>query len=122
MNGSAEEDSVVTTEEIARLRSELDVARADNARLSRDLEQSLEYQTAITDVLSAISSSPGELQPVLDTIVATAGRLCQADYTHCRLERDGQYHVFAFDARMPGRVDHSEDPSSRKGVRLPDAF
>jgi hypothetical protein len=34
VNGSAEEDSVVTTEEITRLRSELDVARADNARLS----------------------------------------------------------------------------------------
>ena len=107
MNGSAEEDAVATTEEIARLRSELDVARADNARLSielqqrtRDLEQSLEYQTAITDVLSVISSSPGEFQPVLDTIVATAGRLCEADYAHCRLERDGQYHV-VFDARTP---------------------
>ena len=48
MSGSAEEDLVVTTEEFARLRSELDVARADNARLSRDLEQSLEYQTAQT--------------------------------------------------------------------------
>jgi len=48
VSGSAEEDLVVTTEEFARLRSELDVARADNARLSRDLEQSLEYQTAQT--------------------------------------------------------------------------
>src|SRR5215217_1578073 len=117
VNGSAEEDSVVTTEEIARLRSELEVARVDNARLSielqtrtRDLEQSLEYQIAISDILSAISSSPGELQPVLDTIVATAGRLCQADYAHCRLERDGQYHVFAFDSNMPGRVDHLRRP------------
>jgi len=76
---------------------------AEQARTA-ELKESLEYQTATADVLNVISRSPSELQPVLNAIIATAGRLCEADYAHCRLEREGVYHVMARHALNPDEV------------------
>ncbi|HSQ20503.1 MAG TPA: GAF domain-containing protein, partial [Blastocatellia bacterium] len=54
-----------------------------------------EYQTATSEVLNVISRSPNELQPVLDAILRTAGRLCEADYACFFKLQDGKYHVAA---------------------------
>src|SRR5215471_6777275 len=63
---------------------------AENENLKRSLGEALEQQTATAEILKVISSSPNDLQPVFDTIVEHAVKLCGAAFGGLHRIEDGR--------------------------------
>jgi signal transduction histidine kinase len=95
--------------ENSRLKRELNVAlerlkavAIENTRLLKELDQrtgdlseSLEQQTAISDVLRVISSSPGDVQPVLAAVAEHSARICEAQIVDILTVKDDKLHYAA---------------------------
>jgi GAF domain-containing protein len=71
------------------------VIAIENTRLLNELRGSLDRQTATSEVLRVISSSPGDLQPVFSAILKNATRICQANFGTLYLREDGAFRVAA---------------------------
>jgi GAF domain-containing protein len=103
---------------------------------TRDLQESLEYQTATSDVLKVISRSAEELDAVLDTLVETAARICEADKAVLQQLSNGLYRMGAsfgfsqdfkdYRARNPIRPDRGTPIGrmtlERRVVQIEDAL
>ena len=55
------------------------VIAIENVRLFKEFKESLEQQTATSEILGVIASSPTDIQPVLDTVAENAARVCEAN-------------------------------------------
>src|SRR6202048_3475175 len=79
----------------ANLKEQLDQRTRELAESQRQLAEALEHQTATAEVLRVISSSPGELGPVFEAMLANAVRLCEAKFGTLHLCESGALHLVA---------------------------
>ena len=78
---------------------------------TRELSESLEQQTATSEVLEVISSSPGELEPVFDAMLANAVRICEASFGILLLYENGSFrHVALHNAPAAWAAEQQRDP------------
>jgi two-component system, NtrC family, sensor kinase len=104
----------LTEKQIARLKMFADqaVIAIENVRLfeaeqarTRELAEALEQQTATSEVLQVISSSPGELEPVFRAILAKATRICGAKFGTLYLYDGNAFHAAAFHNAPPAFME-----------------
>jgi GAF domain-containing protein len=83
---------------------------------TRELSEALEQQTATSEVLSVISSSPGDLEPVFQVMLANAVRLCEASFGNLLLyDGDVFRHVALHNAPQSWAAAQQRDPVPPRG-------
>jgi GAF domain-containing protein len=91
------------------------VIAIENTRLLNELQESLAQQTATADVLNAISSSPGDLAPVFQTMLHNATQLCEASFGGLLLFQNGMLLPAATMNYPPAMAEFVQ----RRGAFLP---
>jgi GAF domain-containing protein len=93
------------------------VIAIENTRLLNELKQSLEQQTATSEVLRVISSSPGELKPVFQSMLENAVRVCGATFGSMLLREGDEYRrVARHNAPQKFEEFSNKEPTLRRGM------
>jgi GAF domain-containing protein len=82
------------------------VIAIENTRLLSELRESLEQQTATSEVLGVISSSPGDLEPVFQAMMANATRICEAKFSILQLHENGRFRNAAMFNPPPALAEY----------------
>jgi GAF domain-containing protein len=96
------------------------VIAIENTRLLNELRESLQQQTATSEVLGVISSSPGELEPVFETMLENATRICEAKFGNLLLYEGNAFRVAAMHGAPQAWNDlRQRDPMIRFSPKNP---
>ena len=96
------------------------VIAIENTRLLSELRESLAQQTATADVLSVISSSPGDLQPVFNAMLENGARLCEAQFGNLLLREGEMLRISAMYNMTPEFTERFQrEPVFRPGALAP---
>ena len=92
------------------------VIAIENVRLFQELKEALEQQTATSEILGVIASSPTDIQPVLDTVAENAARLCDANDARDSTRVDGDVLRSSGALRADPRCSVGDWPIDRGSV------
>ena len=92
----------------------------ENARLLTELRESLDRQTATSEVLGAISASPGDVEPVFKAMLTNATRICESDQGFVLRHQDGAFHFVDAVGSDPEHAtflrEHGVQPTPETGI------
>jgi two-component system, NtrC family, sensor kinase len=106
-------------EELLKTFADQAVIAIENSRLLNELRESLQQQTATSEVLKVISSTPGELEPVFNAMLANATRICEAKFGILQLYEGDGFRAVALHDVPPAYAEWRRSTVLRPGPEHP---